>query len=191
MFAGRDISPLPAHRRVRLGIARTFQLPREFRALTTIENLLVAAPGQRGESATGVVAGRWRWRRDEGELIEEARALLGLFGMAEAADERAARLSGGQKRMLEVMRALMTRPRLLLLDEPMAGLAPALAERLEAACQQLAGAGMSILLVEHELRAVERLCERVVVMAQGKVISEGRMAELRTRKEVQDAYVAG
>jgi ABC-type branched-subunit amino acid transport system ATPase component len=93
--------------------------------------------------------------------------------------------------MLEVMRALMTRPRLLLLDEPMAGLAPALAERLEAASQQLTGAGMSILLVEHELRAVERLCERVVVMAQGKVISEGRMAELRTRKEVQDAYVAG
>jgi ABC-type branched-subunit amino acid transport system ATPase component len=89
------------------------------------------------------------------------------------------------------MRALMTRPRLLLLDEPMAGLAPALAERLEAACQQLTAAGMSILLVEHELRAVERLCERVVVMAQGKVISEGRMAELRTRKEVQDAYVTG
>jgi branched-chain amino acid transport system permease protein len=190
-FAGRDISPLAAHRRVRLGIARTFQLPREFRALTTIENLLVAAPGQRGESAAGVAAGRWRWRRDEAGLIEEARALLGLFGMADAADQRAGLLSGGQKRMLEVMRALMTRPRLLLLDEPMAGLAPALAERLEAACQQLAGAGMSILLVEHELRAVERLCERVVVMAQGKVISEGRMAELRTRKEVQDAYVAG
>jgi branched-chain amino acid transport system permease protein len=190
-FSGRDISSLPAHRRVRLGIARTFQLPREFRALTTIENLLVAAPGQRGESPAGVAAGRWRWRRDEDELIEEARALLGLFGMAGAADEPAGHLSGGQKRMLEVMRALMTRPRLLLLDEPMAGLAPALAERLEAACQQLTGAGMSILLVEHELRAVERLCERVVVMAQGKVISEGRMAELRTRKEVQDAYVAG
>jgi ABC-type branched-subunit amino acid transport system ATPase component/ABC-type branched-subunit amino acid transport system permease subunit len=190
-FAGRDISPLPAHRRVRLGIARTFQLPREFRALTTIENLLVAAPGQRGESVAGVVAGRGLWRRDEAGLVEQARALLGLFGMAETADQRAGRLSGGQKRMLEVMRALMTGPRLLLLDEPMAGLAPALAERLETACQQLAGAGMSILLVEHELRAVERLCERVVVMAQGKVISEGRMAELRTRKEVQDAYVAG
>jgi branched-chain amino acid transport system ATP-binding protein len=93
--------------------------------------------------------------------------------------------------MLEVMRALMTGPRLLLLDEPMAGLAPALAERLEAACRQLADNGLSILLVEHELRAVERLCERVIVMAQGKVISEGRMAELRGRKEVQDAYVVG
>jgi branched-chain amino acid transport system ATP-binding protein len=89
------------------------------------------------------------------------------------------------------MRALMTGPRLLLLDEPMAGLAPALAERLEAACRQLADNGLSILLVEHELRAVERLCERVIVMAQGKVISEGRMAELRGRKEVQDAYVVG
>jgi ABC-type branched-subunit amino acid transport system ATPase component len=111
--------------------------------------------------------------------------------MAAQADQRAGRLSGGQKRMLEVMRALMTGPRLLLLDEPMAGLAPALAERLEGACRELAAAGMSILLVEHELRAVERLCERVVVMAQGKVISEGQMAELRTRKEVQDAYVVG
>jgi ABC-type branched-subunit amino acid transport system ATPase component len=190
-FDGRDVAALPAHRRARFGIVRTFQLPREFRALTTIENLLVAAPGQRGESAAGVVAGRWLWRRDEDELAEAARGLLRLFGMADTADERAGRLSGGQKRMLEVMRALMAGPRLLLLDEPMAGLAPALAERLEAACRQLAGAGMSILLVEHELGVVERLCETVVVMAQGKVISNGRMGELRTRKEVQDAYVVG
>ena len=190
-FDGRDVAALPAHRRARLGIVRTFQLPREFRALTTIENLLVAAPGQRGELAAGVAAGRWLWRRDEDELVEAAHGLLWLFGMAEAADQRAGRLSGGQKRMLEVMRALMARPRLLLLDEPMAGLAPALAERLEAVCRQLAGAGMSILLVEHELGVVERLCETVVVMHQGQVISEGRMAELRTRKEVQDAYVVG
>ena len=191
VFDGRDVSRLPAHRRARLGIVRTFQLPREFRALTTIENLLVAAPGQRGESVAGLAAGRWLWRRDEEELVARAQELLGLFGMAGQADQRAGRLSGGQKRMLEVMRALMAGPRLLLLDEPMAGLAPALAERLEAACRQLADDGLSILLVEHELRAVERLCEQVVVMAQGKVISEGRMAELRTRKEVQDAYVVG
>jgi ABC-type branched-subunit amino acid transport system ATPase component/ABC-type branched-subunit amino acid transport system permease subunit len=190
-FGGRDVGHLPAHRRARQGIVRTFQLPREFRALTTIENLLVAAPRQRGESAAGVAAGRWLWGRDEDALAERAVGLLTLFGMAGQADVRAGRLSGGQKRMLEVMRALMTGPRLLLLDEPMAGLAPALAERLEAACRELAAAGMSILLVEHELRAVERLCERVVVLAQGKVISEGRMAELRTRKEVQDAYVVG
>jgi ABC-type branched-subunit amino acid transport system ATPase component len=191
VFNGRDVSRLPAYRRSRLGIVRTFQLPREFRALTTIENLLVAAPRQRGESLAGVAAGRRLWRREEEELVDRATGLLTLFGMADKADQRAGHLSGGQKRMLEVMRALMTGPRLLLLDEPMAGLAPALAERLEAACRQLADNGLSILLIEHELRAVERLCERVIVMAQGKVISEGRMAELRTRKEVQDAYVAG
>ncbi len=190
IFDGRDIGHLAAHRRARLGIVRTFQLPREFGALTTIENLLVA-PAQRGESAAGVAGGRWLWGRDEDLLVERARGLLTLFGMAQAADQRAGRLSGGQKRMLEVMRALMTGPRLLLLDEPMAGLAPVLAERLEAACLELADGGMSILLVEHELRAVERLCSQVVVMAQGKVISEGQMAELRTRKEVQDAYVIG
>lgn len=190
-FNGRDISRLPAFRRARLGIVRTFQLPREFRALTTIENLLVAAPGQRAESLAGLVAGASLWRRDEAMLVERATGLLETFGMLHVQDERAGHLSGGQKRMLEVMRALMVSPRVLVLDEPMAGLSPALSERVEAACRELADGGLSILLVEHELRAVERLCERVVVMAQGKVISEGRMAELRTRKEVQDAYVIG
>ncbi len=191
MLAGRDIGGLAAYKRARLGVVRTFQLPREFRALTTLDNLLVAVPGQRGESAAGVVLGRRWWRGQEDLLVARATELLDLFGMSDKRYQRAGQLSGGQKRMLEVMRALMASPRLLLLDEPMAGLAPALAERLESACRELADRGLSILLVEHELRAVERLCERVVVMAQGKVISEGRMAELRTRKEVQDAYVIG
>jgi branched-chain amino acid transport system permease protein len=191
LLDGHDISQLPAYQRARLGIVRTFQLPREFRALTTIENLTVAAPGQRAESVTGVAAGRRLWRRQEYELTGRAEALLEMFGMASQRNERAGRLSGGQKRMLEVLRALMAEPRLLLLDEPMAGLAPALAERLEGACHQLAARGLAILLVEHELGAVERLCQHVVVMAQGAVISEGHMAELRTRREVQDAYVIG
>jgi branched-chain amino acid transport system permease protein len=190
-FDGRDVSHLPAHQRARLGIVRTFQLPREFRALTTIENLLVAVPGQRGETLAGTLAGKWVWGRQEAELVDRAHALLETFGMAGKQNEKAGRLSGGQKRLLEVMRALMAGPALLLLDEPMAGLAPALAEQLEAACTELADGGLSILLVEHELRAVERLCRRVIVMAHGSVISEGHMSELRTRKEVQDAYVVG
>ncbi|MBO0816463.1 MAG: ABC transporter ATP-binding protein [Actinobacteria bacterium] len=190
-FEGRDITRLPAHRRARSGIVRTFQLPHEFRALTTIENLLVAAPGQRGESLAGIAAGRPLWRKQEASLTVRAGELLDLFGLGDTRNQRAGQLSGGQKRLLEVMRALMAGPRLLLLDEPMAGLAPALAERLEAACRELAAGGLAILLVEHELGAVERLCEQVYVMAHGAIISEGRMADLRARKEVQDAYVVG
>ena len=191
VFRGRDVGHLPAYRRARAGIVRTFQLPHEFRALTTVENLLTAAPRQRGESLAGVAAGRPLWRRQEDSLVRQAGSLLELFGMADKKDDKAGQLSGGQKRLLEVMRALMAGPLLLLLDEPMAGLSPALAERLEAALRELAADGLAVLLVEHELGAVERLCEQVYVMAQGRVISEGRMADLRSRKEVQDAYVVG
>jgi ABC-type branched-subunit amino acid transport system ATPase component/ABC-type branched-subunit amino acid transport system permease subunit len=190
-FDGRDITGLPAYRRARAGIVRTFQLPHEYRRLTTIENLLAAPGGQRAESAQGILAGRRYWRSQEAENLERARALLAMFGMAEKADELAGRLSGGQKRMLEVMRALMTAPRLLLLDEPLAGLSPALSERLEEICVELRALGLSMILVEHELGAVGRLCDHVIVMAQGKVLSEGTMAELRVRKEVQQAYVVG
>jgi ABC-type branched-subunit amino acid transport system ATPase component len=190
-FDGRDITGLPAYRRARAGIVRTFQLPHEYRRLTTIENLLAAPGGQRAESALGILAGRRYWRSQEAENLERARALLAMFGMAEQADKLAGRLSGGQKRMLEVMRALMTAPRLLLLDEPLAGLSPALSERLEEICVELRALGLSMILVEHELGAVGRLCDHVIVMAQGKVLSEGTMAELRVRKEVQQAYVVG
>jgi ABC-type branched-subunit amino acid transport system ATPase component len=116
--------------------------------------------------------------------------LLELFGMTHQANTLAGRLSGGQKRMLEVMRALMRRPRLLLLDEPMAGLSPTASAKLEEVLVSLRPE-MSVLLVEHELGAVERICDHVIVMAAGKVLSEGTMAELRTRAEVQQAYVIG
>jgi branched-chain amino acid transport system permease protein len=168
-FVGADVTGVAGWRLARRGLVRTFQLPHEFRRLTTVENLLVA-------------------REDR----EHASELLAAFGMTESADMLAGRLSGGQKRMLEVMRALMLRPRLLLLDEPMAGLSPAMSGRLESILSRLrAEQGLSVLLVEHELGAVERLCDHVVVMAQGKVLSEGTMAELRASKEVQQAYVVG
>lgn len=111
--------------------------------------------------------------------------------MQDKADEYARNLSGGQKRAVETMRALMTRPKLLLLDEPMAGLSPSLSRQLEDMFLELTREGLSLLLVEHSLDTVDRLCSKVVVMAQGKVLAEGRMSELRTRKEVQDAYVIG
>ena len=191
LFDGEDVTGWPMHRLARRGLVRTFQLARVFGGLTTIENLLVAAPGQRGESAWGILAGKRYWGDQEKQLLLQAREMLRAFGMEAKADEYARNLSGGQKRAVETMRALMMRPKLLLLDEPMAGLSPSLSRQLEDVFLKLTSEGMSLLLVEHGLDTVERICDQVVVMAQGKVLSEGRMTELRTRKEVQDAYVIG
>ena len=191
IFDGEDVTGWPMHRLARRGLVRTFQLARVFGNLTTIENLLVAAPAQRGETAFGILGGRRYWREQEDELLVQAREMLRAFGMEAKADDYARNLSGGQKRAVETMRALMMHPQLLLLDEPMAGLSPSLSRQLEDLFIKLTGEGMSLLLVEHELDTVDRLCSKVVVMAQGKVLSEGRMTELRTRKEVQDAYVIG
>jgi len=191
VFEGTDITRMPMHRRARLGLVRTFQMARVFGNLTTIENLLVAAPGQRGETAIGILAGRRAWRAQEAANIERARELLATFSMQEKADDLARSLSGGQKRAVEIMRALMMRPKLLLLDEPMAGLSPSLTRQLEDVLLSLTAEGLSLLLVEHELDTVERLCSKVIVMAAGRVLQVGRMADLRRSREVQDAYVIG
>jgi len=189
---GRDVTGDGAHRRARAGLVRTFQLPREFGGLTMIENLLVAIPNQRGESALGMLLGRSYWGADEKECLDRAMGMLSLFGMLDKANEYARRLSGGQKRMLEIMRALMLQPEVLLLDEPMAGLSPLLSSRVEEACTALRATGMSMLLVEHEMGAVERLCDHVFVMAQGRVLVESSsLSELRTQQAVQDAYLVG
>jgi branched-chain amino acid transport system ATP-binding protein len=174
-----------------MGLVRTFQMARVFANLTTLENLLVAAPRQRGERAAGVVGGRRFWAGQEAQLVTEAQAMLETFSMAPKANDLAGTLSGGQKRAVEIMRALMMQPRLLLLDEPMAGLSPSLSRQLEDVLLKLADGGLSLLLVEHELESVDKLCGTVVVMAQGKVLASGRMSELRVSREVQDAYVIG
>jgi ABC-type branched-subunit amino acid transport system ATPase component len=190
-FGGVDVTGKPMHALARRGLVRTFQLARVFGNLTALENLLVAAPRQRGETALGVLGGRAYWGSQEKEFVAEAQQLMKGFGMEGKEDEYGRNLSGGQKRAVETMRALMMKPKLLLLDEPMAGLSPSLSHQLEDMFLKLRDEGLSLLLVEHELDTVERVCSKVVVMAQGKVISEGGMAELRTRKNVQDAYVIG
>ncbi len=191
VFDGEDVTGWPMHRLARRGLVRTFQLARVFGGLTSIENLMVAAPEQRGETVLGVLAGAPYWGAQERDLLARSRDMMRSFGMEVKADEPARNLSGGQKRAVETMRALMTKPKLLLLDEPMAGLSPSLSRQLEDLFLQLAADGMTLLLVEHELDTVDRLCSKVIVMAQGKVLSEGKMSELRARKEVQDAYVIG
>jgi branched-chain amino acid transport system permease protein len=191
VFLSTDITGKPSWFVARKGLIRTFQLSGEFAGLTVLENLIAAAPHQRGESVLGAFRGRRFWVGQERELVQEARELLDRVGLLNKEDEYAGNLSGGQKRLLEITRALMCRPRLLLLDEPMAGVHADVASRIADYLMSLATDGLSVLMIEHELALVERLCNRVIVMAQGRVISQGSMSVLRSEKAVQDAYLIG
>lgn len=190
-FNGLDITTMSVHARARMGLTRTFQISSEFPRLTVIENLLAAARHERGDSLWSALLGERHWGDVERELVERARELLGRFAMDAKESEYAGNLSGGQKRLVEIMRALMTRPRLLLLDEPMAGVHPSLAQSIASYLEQLRDEGLTMLMIEHELSIVDRLCEPVVVMAQGQVIAAGSMAEVRRNEQVLEAYLVG
>ncbi|MBF6605128.1 MAG: ABC transporter ATP-binding protein [Chloroflexi bacterium] len=190
-FDGRDVTSLAVHERARLGLTRTFQLSSEFPRLTVLENLLAATRHERGDSLWGALLGERYWGAVERELVERARELLARFGMEARESDYAGNLSGGQKRLVEIMRALMTRPRLLLLDEPMAGVHPNLAQSIATYLERLRDEGLTMLMVEHELSIVDRLCDPVVVMAQGRIIAEGTMAEVRRNEQVLEAYLVG
>jgi ABC-type branched-subunit amino acid transport system ATPase component len=191
LYQGRDVTRMPAFRRARLGLVRTFQTASEFKRLTVMENLLSAVGEHRGDSLRGALLGRRYWRRDEEEAAVRARDLLAHFGLTSHADDYAGDLSGGQRRLVEIMRALMAQPEMLLLDEPMAGIHPRLARRIGDELRALCAAGMTILMVEHELAIMDEFCEPVVVMAEGSVLAEGTMAALRDRSEVVEAYLVG
>jgi branched-chain amino acid transport system permease protein len=191
LYQGRDVTHVPAFRRARLGLVRTFQTASEFKRLTVMENLLSAVGEHRGDSLRGALLGRRYWGRDEEEAASRARDLLAHFGLTRHADDYAGDLSGGQRRLVEIMRALMAQPQMLLLDEPMAGIHPRLARRIGDELRDLAAAGMTILMVEHELAIMDEFCEPVVVMAEGSVLAEGTMAALRDRSEVVEAYLVG
>jgi ABC-type branched-subunit amino acid transport system ATPase component len=191
VYHGQDITHFPAFRRARMGLVRTFQLASEFKRLTVLENLLSAAPGNRGDSFLGAVAGRRYWGDDESTAIAKAAGILTRFGLEPLANEYAGDLSGGQRRLVEIMRALMTEPQMLLLDEPMAGVHPELARRIGHALVELCTEGMTILMVEHELAIMDEFCDPVIVMAEGSVLAEGTMTELRDRTEVVEAYLVG
>jgi branched-chain amino acid transport system permease protein len=190
-FRGEEITALPAYRRARLGVVRTFQLASEFKRLTVLENLLAAIPDQRGDTFRGAVLGRRYWGTEEREAIDRAQAMLDRFGLLGLADRYAGDLSGGQRRLVEIMRALMAAPEVLLLDEPMAGVHPRLAHdlgmRLVGLCQE----GTTIVMVEHELSIMDEFCDPVYVLADGQVLAEGTMAALRSREEVVEAYLVG
>jgi ABC-type branched-subunit amino acid transport system ATPase component len=191
LLKGEDITDLPAFRRARKGLVRTFQLASEFKRLTVLENLVVATPEQRGETFRGAMLGRRYWGEQEREFIERAEDMLERFGLLSLADRYAGELSGGQRRLVEIMRALMASPDVLLLDEPMAGVHPRLAHQIGMQLVRLCEEGTTVVMVEHELSIMDEFCDPVFVLADGKLLAQGTMAALRAKEEVVEAYLVG
>jgi ABC-type branched-subunit amino acid transport system ATPase component len=189
MLSGRDVTGFPAHRLAALGLVRTFQICRDLGRLTVLENLLVARRRQTGEAVFGLFARGRRVRDEEAVGIDEAQALLAQVDLWRLANEPAASLSGGQKKLLELCRALMLGPRVVLLDEPAAGVAPALRKVLVAAIRSLVAKGITVLLVEHNLEVVGSLCDHVYVMAAGRLLTEGTFHEVTRNRSVVEAYL--
>jgi ABC-type branched-subunit amino acid transport system ATPase component len=173
----------------RLGLIRTFQTPREWRNLTVMDNVLLARRRFANESLWRSMTRARRIRRDEEPDRTEVRAILQRFQLAELRNERAVRLSGGQKRLLEFARIAAAEPRLIILDEPMGGVNPVLGTRIGEAVRHFAGDGCTVIVVEHNLPFIEKTCDQVVVMDLGEVIAQGPFAGLRGNPRVVDAYL--
>jgi len=186
-FAGRDVTRLRPDRITRAGLVRSFQIARGIPRLSVLENLMLYAPGQPGEGVAAALLGRGR--EAEESAREAAVAVAGRLGLLRLGNAPAASLSGGQKKLLELGRALMARPRMILLDEPVAGVNPTLAEEIAAHLRALRDEGMTFLVVEHHMDLVARLCDPVVVMAEGRVLAQGKFAELAADPAVQEAYM--
>jgi branched-chain amino acid transport system ATP-binding protein len=173
----------------RRGLVRTFQVAREWPALSVMENVIAAAPAGHRETIWRALFARRGLHQQERLLEIRAAELLARLKLAPLATEQAGKLSGGQKRLLEFARVAMASPTIVLLDEPLAGVNPVLAEELRAAITDLRDQGVTVLIVEHNLRFVERTCDHVIVMGAGRVIGEGTMRDLRRNQQVVEAYL--
>ena len=192
LFDGEDIAGLPAHALFHRGIVRTFQIPHEFRRLTVLENLMAVPAGQPGERLWPVWLAPGAVTRREREVRERAEETLEFLTLWELRDELAMNLSGGQKKLLELGRTMMVEPRLVLLDEPGAGVNPTLLVKLGEMIRRLnRERGYTIVIIEHDMDFIASLCERIIVLAQGSVLTEGTMAEVRRDSRVIDAYLGG
>jgi len=182
-FMGSDISSLPQHDRVRSGLARSYQITSIFRKLSVLDNLALAVQARSGSSFSF-----WRPLEKETGLFEEASSILGEIGLAEKKNHLAATLAHGEQRALEVGLALATQPRLVLLDEPMAGMGPEESRRIIELIERIR-ASVTVLLVEHDMDAVFRLADRISVMVDGRVIATDAPEKIRINPEVRRAYL--
>ncbi len=189
-FQGRPILGARPYAIARLGMVRTFQITKALTRMPVIDNMMLAAPDQPGERLRNVVFRPGAVRRREREVREQAQDLLEVFNLTDLAGAYAGTLSGGQRKLLELSRALMARPRFLLLDEPMAGINPTLGLRLLEHMQRLRHEeGVTFLFIEHDMEVVMNHSDRVIVMAEGRVIADGEPHEVRSDPAVIDAYL--
>ena len=190
LFNGTDLAGIPAYKVARLGMIRTFQLTKALSKMTVLENMRLGAPGQKGERMLTSLFG-FLWRPQENAITAKADELLTRFNMYAKREDFAGSLSGGQRKLLEMARALMTDPEMVMLDEPMAGVNPALTQSLLQHIKDLREQGMTVLFVEHDMDMVRDISDWVIVMAQGKVIAEGPPDEVMRDEAVIVAYLGG
>jgi ABC-type branched-subunit amino acid transport system ATPase component len=188
-FEGVDIAGSGPVKAARMGIVRTFQIPRVLTRLPVIENVMVAAQNQIGENPLKAMFWHRAWARQEAELRKEAVELVHWVGLHAHLDSPAGSLSGGQLRLLEIARALMAHPKVLLLDEPTAGVFPETSRLIGERVREIANQGVSVLVIAHNMGFLASLADDVVVMSQGKVLTRGTLESVRDNEEVKAAYL--
>ena len=186
---GADITHLPPHERARLGLVRTFQISRELGEMTVLENLMLARAHQTGESVWKAFLKFGQVRREERAAAIRAKGLLEQVGLWRLADHPARTLSGGQKKLLELCRALMLDPKIILLDEPAAGVSPPMRAEISGVIKALRADGIAFVVVEHDMDMVSSLCDRVYVMAEGANLASGTFNEVISDRRVVQAYL--
>jgi ABC-type branched-subunit amino acid transport system ATPase component len=189
VFDGHDITGASPHRITQRGLVRTFQIARGFPRLSVMENLLLYGDRQPGESLWKAAVRPAAVAQRESALRERARAIAERLNLTRVLHDAASDLSGGQKKLLELGRALMTDPKLILLDEPIAGVNPTLANEIGAHLRALRQEGLTFLIIEHHMDVIARLCDPVIVMAEGRHLAEGSFAAVAADPRVQEAYM--
>ncbi len=187
-FEGKDLAGISSYKVARLGMVRTFQLTKALSMLTVMENMRLGAQNQPGEKFLAALI-KPLWKNFEATITVKAEDLLKRFKLDAKQDDYAASLSGGQRKLLEMARALMSEPKLVMLDEPMAGVNPALTQSLLEHIKDLKKNGTTVLFVEHDMHMVRHISDWVVVMAEGKIVAEGPPAIVMKDQAVIDAYL--